>query len=196
MPRTGLSPAELKERAIDVAEERLRRDGFDRIRLADIARDLSVTHVALYKHFPDKAALIDAVTTRWLHVLHETMEGVAQGPEPVGERIRTWFLTYHRLKREKVLRDPEPYRAFGSAFEEMKPSIVCHMGIIHRQLEGLVREAMEAGLLRQGDPMETALLMLETTTGFHHPKIVAERLDEDREPALKVALETTLKGLC
>lgn len=195
MPRTGLSPAELRERAIDAAEGRIRRDGFDRVRLSDIARDLAVSHVALYKHFPDKASLLDAVTERWLEEVDARLQAIVDGPEPVGKRLRHWFLMYHRLKREKVRRDPEPYRAFDSAADAMKPSIIRHLENIDRQILRLVMEAMDAGVLRPGDSMGVARLMLESTVGFHHPKLVAERLEEDREAALQNVVETLIQGL-
>ena len=40
--------------------------GVDKVRMSDVARDIGVTHAALYPHFADKAALLDAVTQTWL----------------------------------------------------------------------------------------------------------------------------------
>ncbi|RYG63607.1 TetR/AcrR family transcriptional regulator, partial [bacterium] len=152
MPRTGLSPAELKERAIDLTEERIRRDGVDRVRLADIARDLSISHVALYKHFPDKAALLDAATLRWLEALQTELSEFATGPRPIGVRLPAWFRAYYRLHWERVVSDPAAYRAFDAAFENKSPSVLAYKEEIDRQLEGLIKEAMEAGLLRRYYP--------------------------------------------
>jgi AcrR family transcriptional regulator len=195
MPKTGLSPNELRERALHVAEDRIRLDGFDRVRLADIARDLSISHVALYKHYPDKAALLDAVTLQWLRSLHEALEKIAQSPKGVGVRLPSWFRTYHHVLREKALHDPELFRAFISAWSNKTPSATLHGDTIHHQLDGMVQEAMQIGLLLHTDPRSDTLLLLEATIGFHHPRLVAEKADENREPALRRVLETVLQGL-
>ena len=60
MPKTGLSAAEIRDKAIEVTVEQMRRHGFDRVRLVDIAKDLGVSHAALYSHFADRRALLDA----------------------------------------------------------------------------------------------------------------------------------------
>jgi AcrR family transcriptional regulator len=195
MPRTGLNPTELKERALDAAQQRICRDGFDRVRLADIARDLSISHVALYKHFPDKAALLDAVTSRWLHSLHTDLEKVVYGDQNVGVRLPAWFRKYHFLIQEKSRRDPQLFGAFISAWENKTPSANFHHDTIQSQLEIMVQEAMEIGLLRQNDPIPTARLLLETTISFHHPRLISENSEENRESALRRVLETVLQGL-
>ncbi|RYG37829.1 TetR/AcrR family transcriptional regulator [bacterium] len=195
MPRTGLSAEEIKERSIEIAEAKIRQLGFDRVRLVDIARELGVSHVALYKHFPDKAALLDAVSEKWLAAFDAELEGVARGNGPAGDRIVAWFLAYHRLKLEKVRRDPELYRAFDLAAQAMKPFVVRHLEATGGQLQGLVSDAMREGFFRQANPTDVTSLLLELTVSFHHPKLVAERLNEDREDRLQVVLVTLFRAL-
>ena len=69
MPKTGLTAAEIRDKALDVTIEQIRRYGFDKVRLVDIAKDLGVSHAALYTHFADRGALLDAVSERWLNAL-------------------------------------------------------------------------------------------------------------------------------
>ena len=82
MPKTGLTATQIRDKAIDVAIEQMRRRGFDRVRLVDIAKDLGVSHAALYSHFADRGALLDAVSERWVNAL----EGLAGGDLPQGQR--------------------------------------------------------------------------------------------------------------
>ena len=44
----------------------LRRFGPAKTTVVDVARALDVSHGSVYRHFPSKAALRDAVTERWL----------------------------------------------------------------------------------------------------------------------------------
>ena len=98
MPRTGWTPEELKQKALDAAELVIRKSGFERTKLTDVARDLGISHAALYKHFASKEELLDGVTGRWLEQLDRALEAVTRGPGTVPERLKTWFLTLHRLK--------------------------------------------------------------------------------------------------
>ena len=54
------------ERILEAAEEVLRRYGPAKANVVDVARALGVSHGSVYRHFPSKAALRDAVTERWL----------------------------------------------------------------------------------------------------------------------------------
>ena len=193
MPRTGLTAEEMTCRAVEAAEARMRLHGHERVRLADIARDLGVSHVALYRHFPDRAALLDAVSERWLDATDAELESVARGGGSARDgsaraRIEAWFVALHRLKRDKVRRDPTLYAAFDAASESRKPFVVRHMASVLGTLTGLVREAMGEGSLPEGDPEAFARLLLELTLGYHHPRLVAERRDEDREADLRRVL--------
>ena len=55
------------ERILDAAEEVLRRYGPAKATVVDVARFLEVSHGTIYRHFPSKVALRDAVAQRWLH---------------------------------------------------------------------------------------------------------------------------------
>ncbi len=61
------------ERILDVAEDVLRRFEPAKTTVIDVARALGVSHGSVYRRFPSKAALRDAVTERWLARLSEPL---------------------------------------------------------------------------------------------------------------------------
>jgi AcrR family transcriptional regulator len=195
MPRTGLSPDEIKEKAIDSAIARMREVGFEKVRLTDIAKDLGLSHAALYAHFKDKAALLDAVSERWLNKLDGELETICSKPKDPREKILAWMLALHRRKLEKVMHDPELFRAFNWSTEIEKPFSRKHLGTLSRQLTGLVKEAVAKKRLRDADPEAMAKILGESLIGFHHPRLVAQHLGEKREPLLRQILESVLEGL-
>ena len=75
MPRTGLTASEIRQKAIDATMARMREDGFDKVRLTDIARELGLSHAALYAHFADRTALLDAVSEQWLSAIDTSRTG-------------------------------------------------------------------------------------------------------------------------
>ena len=192
MPRIGMSAAAFRAKAIDIALTHVRRHGFERVRLGDVAKELGVSHVALYSHFVDKAALLEAVTERWLEEVNTKLSAICASERHPGEKIHLWFVELYRLKRERILSEPELYRAFDTAMVSKKQCITMHLAEMRKQLLELVQEATE-----KPDDTTTeriALLLFEATTSFHHPKLVAEHSGENREWLLRFVLNALMIG--
>src|ERR1700730_12482652 len=102
MPKTGLTASEIRDKAIDVTIEQMRRSGFDRVRLVDIAKDLGVSHEALYTHFADRGALLDAVSERWVNALEISLEAICREDKDPVAKIHEWFQKLYRTKRDQV----------------------------------------------------------------------------------------------
>ena len=195
MPRTGLTASEIRTKAIDATMAKMREDGFDKVRLTDIARELGVSHAALYAHFTDKTALFDAVSERWLRAIDESLEAVCRKRGEPADKLLSWMLVLHRAKVAKVLHDPELYKAFDLSTAVEKPFAQRHMDAMHGQLVRLVSEMIAKRRLRDADPEVMADVISESLMAFHHPKLVAQHIGEKREPLLRLVLETVLKGL-
>lgn len=195
MPKTGLSPDEIREKAIASTITRMRRHGFEKVSLVDVASDLGLSHAALYSYFADKAALLDAVSERWLRSMDDELEKIVNQDRDPLAKIQDWFIKLHRMKREKVQNDPELFKSFNLASEVMKPFVITHMANMRRQTAALVKEAMAAEKIRKGSVEKTAEILREAMIGFSHPKLVIQFLKENREPLLKHTLEAVLNGL-
>lgn len=87
-----IEPALTRDRILDTAEEVLRRYGPAKATVVDVARALGVSHGSVYRHFPSKQALRDAVTERRLVRVSEPLEVVASDETgPAAERLRRWL---------------------------------------------------------------------------------------------------------
>ncbi len=173
----------------------MREVGFEKVRLSDIAKELNVSHAALYTHFKDKSDLLDAVSERWLLELDEKLEIICRRRKDACEKIYDWALAIHRAKLEKVRRDPELYRAFDEAAKESKPFVKNHLETIHRQLLSLVEEAIEKSNLQNASAEEMMEIIGTAVVAFHHPRLVAQFINEKREKLLRQIINSVLKGL-
>ena len=109
-------PALTPERILEAAEDVLRRFGPAKATVVDVARALGVSHGSVYRHFPSKAALRDAVTERWLARVVRAAGGrspPSDGPAP--ERLRRWFDVLIAAKRDKARDDPELFATYMPA---------------------------------------------------------------------------------
>ncbi|WP_257463207.1 TetR/AcrR family transcriptional regulator [Archangium lipolyticum] len=189
MPRTGSSPAELKTRAIDVALARIRTQGFEKVRLTDIARELGISHVALYAYFESKEALLDAVLERWLGETTSELEKVCASNRKASQKLEQWFVAQYAMKRDRALNDRETYAAFETATAVKKPFVRAYLEQRTKQLVGLLEEAGDPS------PQRHAEVLLDGTAGFFHPRLILETAEKNREPELKRVLQTLLRGL-
>lgn len=195
MPRTGLTAEQIREKAINATLVKMRTAGFDKVRLTDIAKELQVSHAALYSHFKDKSDLMDAVSEQWLLNLDEKLESVCRKRMDPCKKIHAWALKMHRAKLEKVRHDPELYKSFDIAAEESKPFVKLHLETVHHQLLGLVKEAIAKKGLTDADAQMMTEVISAAVVVFHYPKLVARFVNEKRENLLRQVVDSILKGL-
>jgi AcrR family transcriptional regulator len=195
MPRTGLAPAQIREKAIDATIAQMRRHGFEKVRLVDIAKDMGVSHSALYIHFASKDALLDAVSERWLDSLESTLSLITRKKKNPVARIQEWFVKLYQLKREKVMGDPELYKSFNFSAGNRKPFYEAHIGRMGRQITKMVKAANQEGQLAKYPVDKAVSLLFEATTSFHNPKMIAHHLSEKKERTLRLLLEVVTAGL-
>lgn len=197
MPKTGLTSDQIKERAIACTIERMRKFGYEKVRLSDIARDLGVSHAALYSHFTDKAALFDAVTERWLLDVDGKLAAHCDPSKDPLACITEWCVELHKAKCEKVRFDPELYRAFNFSAQMEKPFVQNHINTMKTQLLELVERAIAKNMMKgdAGDAKRIVALILDATMSFHHPVLVVDRINESREDDLRNLLKTLFAGL-
>src|SRR3954451_24889475 len=72
----------LPEALIEAAMGRLEADGEEAISLRDLARDAGVNHRAVYRHFPDKLALLARVAERGWQQLAQRLKKSTAGKAP------------------------------------------------------------------------------------------------------------------
>jgi AcrR family transcriptional regulator len=195
MPRTGLSQADLKVAVLETVEANVRRYGLERTRLVDVAKTLGVSHSALYKLFPDKQALLDEVSDRWLLHIEAELEKVVTRKSKATTKLREWFVTLHQLKLKKVQVDPELYAAFDMASSSMRPFVQRHLNVNREQLERIVLQGMQSGEFKKANIHAVSRLLATATLAFHHPKLVLENLKENRLAELNALLDVLLLGI-
>jgi AcrR family transcriptional regulator len=189
MPRTGLSATELKTRAIEVALEHIRAHGFDKVRLTDVARDLGISHAALYAHFANKETLLDAVLEQWLDQTSTALEEVCASRRKPLPKLEHWFVAQYAMKRERALHDRATYGAFETATAAKKPFVQAYLARRTAQLVGLL------AAVGADAPQRQAAVLLDGMAGFFHPRLILESAETDRTPELERVLYTLLRGI-
>src|SRR6201746_1959658 len=106
------------ERILEVTEDVLRRFGLAKATLVDVARALDVSHGSVYRHFPSKASLREAVAKRWLDRGNAPLQAVADSSEAAPARLERWLRTMITIKHKKVSDDPEMFETYLTLAQE------------------------------------------------------------------------------
>lgn len=92
-PRSSFHHGDLRQVALAAARERVAQQGVDKLVLRELAAGLGVNHRALYRHFPDKQALIMQLAASELDTLVTAIEAVLPD-EADAERRRVLMEVY------------------------------------------------------------------------------------------------------
>ena len=90
----------LPEALIDAALERLEAEGVEAISLRDLASDAGVNHRAVYRHFPDKLALLARVAERGWQRLGQRLKKATAGKAPGEDALVAASIGFFQFARE------------------------------------------------------------------------------------------------
>jgi AcrR family transcriptional regulator len=177
-------------------EEVLRRHGPAKATVMDVARALGVSHTAVYKHFPSKQALREAVTRRWLSRDRDALAVIAGDTElPPPRRLRTWLAAMLAAKKTKTRDDPELFAAYGILAAEHSSVPAGHVADLLGQLRAILADGIADGTFAGIDPAAAARAVFDATSRFHHPAHAPEWQAAGIETELDAVCTLLLAGL-
>ena len=183
------------ERILDAAEEVLRRYGPAKTTVIDVARFLEVSHGTIYRHFPSKAALRDAVAERWVHRVSAPLAVIAAEPGSAVERLHRWFQQLMTLKRRKVLDDPELFATYSAIAQETRGVGQAHVQELVRQLAQIIDSGISSQEFKVVSSQAAAKAVLNATIRFHHPAHATEWRDPEIDADFAQVWHLVLAGL-
>jgi AcrR family transcriptional regulator len=184
-----------RDTVLSTAEEVLRRYGPAKTTVVDVARALDVSHGSVYRHFPSKAALRDAVTERWLARLSAPLEAAVRADRPAADRLREWVRALAATKQGIAREDPELFATFRLLTGESREVVGTHVDHLAAQLARIVADGVEDGAFTSADPVAAGRAVLQATALFHHPAHAEEWHDPALADQLEAVLDLLLDGL-
>jgi len=173
------------ERILETAEEVLRRFGPTKATVVDVARALDVSHGSVYRHFPSKAALRDAVAERWLTRISDPLRDVAAEVAPAPERLRRWLELLISSKRSRAFEDPELFATYVQLVEESREVVIAHVRVLTEQLAAIIADGIARGEFAAVEPATAARAVFDATARFHNPAHASEWSDPNIDTAFE-----------
>jgi AcrR family transcriptional regulator len=183
------------DRILEAAEDVLRRFGPAKATVVDVARALGVSHGSVYRHFPSKAALRDAVTERWLARVSAPLAQVAAEDSPAPERLRRWLDLLIATKRGKMLDDPELFATYCHLAADAREVVTAHVNALAGQIARIIADGVARGELSVADPRASGRAVFDATARFHNPIHAPEWSDPGIDAAFEAVWILILSGL-
>jgi AcrR family transcriptional regulator len=133
------------------AADHLRRFGLARTTIVAIAADAGMSHANVYRYFPSKEALIDAVAAQWLKPIESGLRDIADGPDPADDKLERMLSALQRAYRATADDDPNLFRIFAAAVEEGRGIARKHRARVQSEVQRVVEEGINAGTFAMRD---------------------------------------------
>ncbi|MET9631834.1 TetR family transcriptional regulator [Lentzea sp. NPDC006480] len=183
------------EAILAATEEVLRRYGPAKATVVDVAKALGVSHGSVYRHFPTKAALREAVTRRWLDAIHVEMESVLDENASAADNLRAWLQHLFDKKRRSHTEEPELFATFRVLVSESCTIPEYHIEHLVGQVARIISAGVETQEFVTDDVRRTAQAVWDATDMFHHPAHAAEWGNPHIQTAFDAVVSLVIAGL-
>jgi AcrR family transcriptional regulator len=170
-----------RARIIETAEALFRRLGFGKTTVADIAAELKMSPANVYRFFPSKDAIVEAICKHCLKEVEEQAWAVARSKTSAGQRLERLVLEIVAYHRENLVTEKRVNELVVAAIEHSWESIRAHKEAIRNVFELIVRDGIDAGEFERLEPRETAERLMRSLVAFMNPILIGSCLEEGQD---------------
>jgi AcrR family transcriptional regulator len=188
-------PDQARERILDAAEVLFRRMGYSKTTVADIAGALSMSGANIYRFFPSKGAINDALCRRMLAELHEMAEEVASRSAKPSQRLEDLIVAVHSHNKARFTDQQTVHEMVAVAMQENWEAVDEHIEFMKALFARLIAEGVEAGEFAPCDPAILADLIGLGCCGVFHPAMIADCAEDSSEDKVRGLARLIVRGL-
>lgn len=181
-------PDDTRARILETAEALFRRLGYAKTAVSDIATELGMSPANVYRFFPSKNAIVDAICRRCLSEVEEKAWAVARSKGPAGQRVERLILEILAYHKENLLEEKRVHDMVLVAMEQNWGAILTHKETMRTVVEVILRDGIEAGEFAPVDPREASHILMRSLAVFCHPVLIAQELQDGHD------LDTEARG--
>jgi AcrR family transcriptional regulator len=175
---------------LDLAADHIRQHGLARTTVVAIAREADMSHANVYRYFPSKEALVDAVTAQWLKPVETGLRDISDAPDPVFDKLERILAAVHSAYRNKLEADPIIFALFVEASREGR-------GVARRhrlKLQAEVQRVIEEAGFSPPDQRRALALVFDMCHRFLNPASVRADAEVTR-PQIEARFDRVVRAL-
>lgn len=193
--RQRLSHEDMRERIVSVAEEHFRRIGYAKTAVADIAAALGMSPANVYRFFPSKSAINDAICARIMLEVNGMMEALLAEPLSPADKLREFCRQLHQHNKLKLTDEHRIHDMVEVAMAENWPAVEAHCAAMKGYLARIIAEGSDAGAFRAVEPEAFAETTFDACAKIFHPTLIAHCAHEDQNEQVERIANLILAAL-
>lgn len=159
---------------LEAAKAQVRRFGESKTNMVDIARAMGISHAALYRYYPSKSAVMDAIVQEAMRDEEEMATAYLEAQTPASGRLLAMLLELHRRKRERFVADREIYDLYRRILAERPDIIAAYSERMTALIQRLIQQAVERDEWTVNDTGKAAGVVRDAVTTYLHPTFVGQ----------------------
>ncbi len=193
--RQKLSADDMRERIVTVAEEHFRRIGYAKTAVADIAAALGMSPANVYRFFPSKNAINNAICSRIMVEVDRLMSGIVERDLTPGQKVKAFFSELHHYNKATLTHEHRLHDMVEVAMAENWPAVNAHCECMICTLTKIITEGVEKGAFRPVDPGVFARTAFDASAKVIHPTLIAHCADQDQDDQVDRISDLVLAAL-
>jgi AcrR family transcriptional regulator len=177
--RPGRPPVDRREEILEVAERLYDAIGYEKTTLGDVARELGMSPANLYRSFPNRQALDEAIAERKLSVIEDRAWATARAGGDAAEALKALSRGVLEDTKRLILVENRMNQLCAVAARERWPVIDAYLDGLRGAVRHIIMEGQRAGAFAKSDPEELADTVCAALTRVWNPLMVQMFSDED-----------------
>jgi AcrR family transcriptional regulator len=163
-----------RSRILEEAERLFRLYGYAKTTVSDIASACDMSSSNVYRFFPSKSAINDAICDRIITESERRLFAVVRQPASASERIAALIAELHRNTEETLLDQKKVSEMVTTAMNERWHAIEAHIDRVNGLFAQVIEEGVASGEFRKQDPLRAAECARTAIAALWHPVMVAQ----------------------
>jgi AcrR family transcriptional regulator len=187
----------VRDQIVEAAKKRFSHFGYAKTTMAEVASDCAMSPGNLYRFFPGKLDIAEAVATEGYAKHLEHLRKIAVQPnKDARERLHELLFEELRQTYHKLEKDPRAYE-LARVISQERPTFANWMLENERKiLIELLNEAERRGEFKTDDKEFTAEMVQAATMKFRYPQLWSKLTLPKLERELEGVLNLLVNGLC
>jgi AcrR family transcriptional regulator len=192
-PQVRLKTDDTRARIVEAAEALFLRLGYAKTAVADIAAELKMSPANVYRFFPSKNAIVEAICQRCLVEVEEQAWAIARSKGPAANRLERLIVDILKYHKENLLVETRVHDIVLVAMENSWQAIRAHKETMRTVVEVILRDGVASGEFEAIDPRQVSEQFMRATVCFCHPVLVSQCLQDGED--LEAAAHGTVRFL-
>ncbi|MFU2208257.1 TetR/AcrR family transcriptional regulator [Solidesulfovibrio sp. C21] len=180
---------------IETAENLFRQIGYAKTTVTDIAKTLGMSQANIYRYFPSKASINEAICDRLVHHIEsQCWESLVRDGSST-DRLKRFILEYHRTVKDNIIKEKRLYDMVSVAMDEHWSVIQGHSDRIEDLMRIIIEQGISSGEFRAVNSSKMAKAVHESLAVFVYPSLLEHGINDEKNGNGQDSLEEELGQL-